>query len=88
MCLSFFSPPGQLLIILAACNKHLAEEESTQICCTPIISVNSCLCFRERETSLACREKQQKDLNHSRHKGAYRCCNSPATAESRVLLGS
>lgn len=68
MSASFFSPPGQLLIILAAGNKHLAEEDGTQICCTPIIAVNSCLCFKERETSLAGREKQQKDLNHSRHK--------------------
>lgn len=66
MSASFFSPPGQLLIILAACNKHLAEGNSTQICCTPVISVNSC--FKERETPLACREKQQKDHNHSRHK--------------------
>lgn len=69
MSVSLFSPPGQLLIILAACNKHLAEGNGTQICCTHVISVNSCLCFKERETSLACREKQQKDLNHSRHKG-------------------
>lgn len=69
MFVPFFFPPGQLLIILATCNKHLAEEKGSQIRHTSNIFMNTCLCFKERETSLACRGKLQNDLNHSRRKG-------------------